>query len=310
MGVDDATNDWAGHIPVLPGQVCELLEVHPGDIVVDATVGLGGHAALLGEKLGDQGTLIGLDVDPANLQRAAARLTGLSCRVECIQGSFSDLCSALRKVGLKQVDVILADLGISSVQLDDGDRGFSFQRDGPLDMRIDPRLKESAADLINRLKDKELADILYFNAQEMRSRRIAKRICMVRREGRIKTTGQLSEIVAKALHINPDSRRSKIHPATRTFLALRMAVNNEMPALDALLDSAPALLKPGGRIGVISFHSVEDKRVKLDFRQRKTDDIYRIVTKKPIVADEQERRANPRSRSAKLRVAVRLDDSE
>lgn len=310
MDVDAPTNEPIGHIPVLTGQVCELLDVKEGETVVDATVGLGGHAALLGERLGDQGTLIGLDADPVNLQRAAKRLAGLNCRVECAKANFSDLGDALGKVGVQQVDVILADLGISSVQLDDGDRGFSFQHDGPLDMRIDPGLKESAADLVNRLKDKELADVLYFNAQEMRSRRIAKRICMVRREGRIKTTGQLAEIVAKALHVNPDSRRSKIHPATRTFLALRMAVNNEMPALDALLESAPALLKPGGRIGVIAFHSVEDKRVKLDFRQRKTDGIYQIVTKKPIVADDQERRANPRSRSAKLRVAVRLADCE
>lgn len=308
MDDDQVASDPIGHVPVLPEQVDELIDAREGETVVDATVGLGGHAALFAQAIGDKGTLVAVDVDPTNLERSRLRLAGCACRVECILANFEDLPDALRSVGIPQVDVIFADLGLSSVQLDDAERGFSFQRDGPLDMRIDPRLKESASDLINRVSDKELADILYFNAQEMRSRVIARRICRERREGRITTTGRLAGIVAKALRVDPTSRRSKIHPATRTFLALRMAVNREIPALEALLSSAPALLRPGGRIGVIAFHSVEDKPVKLDFRQRKTDGIYRIVTKKPVVADEQERRENPRSRSAKLRVAVRLTD--
>ena len=209
-------------------------------------------------------------------------------------------------MGVGGVDVLLADLGVSSTQLDDAARGFSFQRDGPLDMRMDPRLTVTAADLVNRLKERELGDLLYYNAQEMASRKIARRVCHVRREGRITTTGRLAEIVAAALRVDPASRKAKIHPATRTFLALRMAVNDESPRLLQLLAGAPDILNPEGRIGVIAFHSVEDKPVKTDFRQRKAEGIYRIVTKKPVVASPEERRSNPRSRSAKLRVAVRL----
>lgn len=295
-----------GHTPVMPREVCELLDVREGDTVVDATVGLAGHAGLFAEKLGKEGTLIGLDVDPANLEIARRRLAGAACRVELLHANFGEIASALTSVGVGRVDVLLADLGVSSTQLDDAARGFSFQRDGPLDMRMDPRLTVTATDLVNRLKERELGDLLYYNAQEMASRKIARRLCHVRREGRITTTGRLAEIVAAALRVDPSSRKAKIHPATRTFLALRMAVNDESPRLLQLLAVAPDILNPEGRIGVIAFHSVEDKPVKTDFRQRKAEGIYRIVTKKPVVASPQERRSNPRSRSAKLRVAVRL----
>lgn len=295
-----------GHTPVLVRAVSELLAVRQGEVVVDATVGLGGHARILAEALGSEGTLIGLDMDPANLDRARRTLADAGPRVELIHANFAELPSALASVGVATIDVLLADLGVSSTQLDEAQRGFSFQREGPLDMRMDPRSTVKAADLVNRLSEKELGDLLYFNAQEFAGRKIARRICEVRREGRITTTTRLAEIVAGAVGVDPESRKSKIHPATRTFLALRMAVNEEIANLEALLEAAPSLMKPDGRVGVIAFHSVEDKAVKTTFRRGKNEGIYRIATKKPVVADEDERRSNPRSRSAKLRVAVRL----
>jgi 16S rRNA (cytosine1402-N4)-methyltransferase len=166
-------------------------------------------------------------------------------------------------------------------------------------------LTVTAADLVNRLREQELGDLLYFNAQETAGRWIARRICEARKNSRITTTKRLAEVVASAVGVNPESRKSKIHPATRTFLALRMAVNEEVENLEALLEAAPRLLRPGGRFGVIAFHSVEDKPVKLDFRKRKVEGIYQILTKKPVVADDDERRSNPRSRSAKLRAVMR-----
>jgi len=295
-----------GHTPVLVRAVGELLAVRPGEMVVDATVGAGGHARLFAEALGPKGRLIGLDVDPANLEIARRTLADARCCVELVHANFAELPATLAGLGLDAVDVLFADLGVSSTQLDEAQRGFSFQREGPLDMRMDPRRTVKAADLVNRLSEKELGDLLYYNTQEFAGRKIARRICEVRREGRITTTTRLAEIVAAALGVDADSRKSKIHPATRTFLALRMAVNEEIPNLEALLEAAPTLMKPDGRVGVIAFHSVEDKAVKTDFRRRKTEGIYRIATKKPVVADEDERRTNPRSRSAKLRVAVRL----
>lgn len=295
-----------GHIPVLEREVCELLDVQPGDFVVDATVGLAGHARVLAECAGEEGLLIGLDADPANLQLAKAALEDSPGRVKLFHANFCDLPEVLHELKIDRVDVILADLGVSSTQLDQADRGFSFRMDGPLDMRMNPELEITATELVNSLDERELADLIYYNAQEMASRRIAKRICQYRREGRITTTLQLANLVALALGVNPNSRKQKIHPATRTFLALRIAVNREIKSLETLLHDAPDLLKPGGRFGVISFHSVEDKPVKLDFRQRKNERIYHILTKKPVVADDAERRRNPRSRSAKLRVATRL----
>ncbi len=302
--------DVIGHTPVLRRAVCELLAVRPGDTVVDATIGAAGHARLFAEALRGDGMLVGFDVDPACLDLAGQALSGCSCRVVLRQASFAALGSTLDAIGVSRVDVLLADLGVSSTQLDQPGRGFSFQRDGPLDMRMDPRLTVTAADLVNRLKERELGDLLYNNTQEFAGRRIARRICEVRREGRITRTEQLAGIVARAVGVDPNSRKARIHPATRTFLALRMAVNGEIPALGALLEAAPDVLEPGGRFGVIAFHSVEDRVVKLDFRRRKNEGDYRIVTKKPLVADGDERRANPRSRSAKLRVAVRLPESD
>jgi len=306
---DEIALDVGGHVPVLPREVLELLAPKPDAVVVDATLGLGGHARLMGERLGADGVLIGLDVDPKNIEAARRTLdeAKLSCRVELVHANFAELVETLDNLGVKGADVILADLGVSSTQLDDAARGLSFRREGPLDMRLDPRLKITAATLVNSLREKDLGDLIYQNAQEFAARRIAGRICEARRDSRITTTTRLAEVVANALGVNPESRKSKIHPATRTFMALRMAVNQELRSLNSLLEAAPNVLRPGGRIGVIAFHSNEDKPVKMDFRKRKAEGIYRILTKKPVVADDDERRHNPRSRSAKLRVAERVE---
>ena len=304
---DEIVLDAGGHVPVLPREVLELFAPKPGDVVVDATLGLGGHAVLLGQKLGAGGVLIGLDVDPANLAAARQRIeANLKCRVELVHANFAELEETLESLSVAGADVLLADLGVSSTQLDDAERGLSFRREGPLDMRLDPRLKVTAATLVNSLREKDLGDLIYQNAQEFGARRIASRICEARRDRRITTTTRLAEVVANALGVNPESRKSKIHPATKTFMALRMAVNQELRNLNALLEAAPKVLRPGGRFGVIAFHSNEDKPVKLHFRKMKAEGIYQILTKKPVVADDDERRHNPRSRSAKLRVAQRL----
>ena len=202
-----------GHTPVLVRAVGELLAVRRGEVVVDATVGLGGHAKLFAEALGPDGTLIGLEMDPANLDLARRTLADVQPRVELIHANFAELPAALASVGVNSVDVLLADLGVSSTQLDEGQRGFSFQREGPLDMRMDPRRTVKAADLVNRLSEKELGDLLYYNAQEFAGRKIARRICEVRREGRITTTTRLAEVVAGAVGVDQNSRKSRIHPA-------------------------------------------------------------------------------------------------
>jgi 16S rRNA (cytosine1402-N4)-methyltransferase len=301
--------DSIGHIPVLKDDVLRLLAPRTGETVVDATIGLAGHARLFAEAIGPTGTLIGVDWDPANLAMAERQLAGSECRVIFVRGNFGQLGELLAPVVADKVDVLFADLGVSSTQLDQAGRGFSFLRDGPLDMRMDPDRRVTAAELVNRLKERELADLLYENSQEPASRTVARRICESRRSGRITTTKSLAAIVADALQVNPDSHKAKGHPATRVFMALRMAVNDEIQNLNRLLEAAPSLLRSGGRFGVIAFHSLEDKPIKLDFRRRKKENVYEIVTAKPVVAEEAERRSNPRSRSAKLRVAVRLPES-
>jgi len=301
--VEDETRE---HIPVLMEEVAQQLTVKPGDVILDCTVGLAGHARMLAESAGDSGLLIGMDVDESNLQSASQRLEGCVCPWRLFRSNFSEFDDVLASAGVASVDVIFADLGISSAQLADANRGLSFSRDGPLDMRLDDRLQESAADLVNRLGETELADLIYKYGQERFSRRIARAIHLARRKKRITTTLELVNIIARALRVNPNSRAAKIHPATRTFQALRIAVNDELGALERLLERAPRVLRTGGRIGIISFHSLEDAIVKHDFRARKTDGIYRILTKKPLAASAAEVAGNPRSRSAKLRVAERI----
>lgn len=294
----------AGHQPVLCREVIDLLAVPAGGCAIDATIGLGGHAALLLSELGPDGLLIGMDADEGNLELARENL-GPSAKVRLFHGHFENIEEVLKDVGITTVDTVLADLGISSNQLDDPARGFSFSTDGPLDMRMDRQLPTTAADLVNKLSQTELADLIYHNAQERGSRRIARAICMARHDQRITTTTQLADIICKALKQNPDSHRSKIHPATRSFMALRIAVNRELEALEQFVQALPRILKPGGRAGVISFHSLEDGLCKRAFRKMKTEGCVNIITKRPITPTAQERRENPRSRSAKLRVVER-----
>lgn len=286
----------------------ELLAICPGETLVDATLGLGGHSLRFAEALGAGGLLIGIDADPRNIEVAKAALANAACETRFFHANFSELADVLREAGRERIDVLFADLGVSSTQLDEADRGFSFQQDGPLDMRMDPRLETSAADIVNQLKERELTDLLWELSQESQSRRIARRIIDVRREKRITTTQQLVEIICKATGVPVENRKQKIHPATRTFQALRIAVNRELESLEQLLRTAPAVLAPGARFGIISFHSIEDRPIKHDFRARKNERIYEILTKKPVAPAAHERATNPRSRSAKLRAVRRTSE--
>ena len=299
------------HVPVLSEPLMLLVDPRPGETVVDATVGHGGHSGLLAGAIGSAGRLIGLDMDEGNLARARDRVEKAMAgkpnpRSDWIRANFAELESVLAELGVNSVDVILADLGVSTDQLLDSSRGFSFGEDGPLDMRIDQRLETTAADLVNRLGENELSDLIFNSSQERFSRRIAKRICEARREKRIRTVSELVRIVCSAMGVSGHSPQHRIHPATRTFLALRMAVNHELENLEQLLDAAPKRLSVGGRLAVISFHSGEDRIVKQNFLDRKRDGVYEIRTKKPVQASSEEIQRNPRARSAKLRVALRL----
>ena len=293
------------HRAVLPEAVATLLEpAHAGQIIVDATVGQGGHSALLGEHLDATARLIGLDVDDASLEIAQKNLAHLTCGVTLVRSNFDQLGGVLDELGIDKVDRILADLGWSTAQVRHADRGVSFQLDGPLDMRLDTRLSTTAADLVHTLDEKELADVIYRYGEERKSRRIAKWIIEARREKRIERTGELAELICRAVGHGPRGK-SRIHPATRTFQALRIAVNDELGCLERLLDQCPGRLAPDGRVGIISFHSLEDRIVKWNFRERAAAEDYTILTKKPVIADDTERHDNPPSRSAKLRVAQR-----
>ena len=294
------------HCPVLIEQLQQKLEVGPDSIVVDATIGEAGHATVLAEQLGTKGCLIGLDVDEKCLDRARQRLAKQKCQVHLIRENFSELDKVLTELGLGQVNIILADLGVNSAQLANADQGISFQVDGPLDMRLDNRLQTSAGDLINGLPEEKLADLIWRWGQEWHSRRIARLIVKARREKPFERTLELVSVINKSLGITGKGRKSKIHPATRTFQALRIAVNQEIDNLERLLKIGPDLLKKDGQIAIISFHSLEDRLVKWNFRENKQQNRYEILTKKPIIADQQEKQDNPRSRSAKLRIAKRL----
>jgi len=300
------TNPSIVHNPVLQGVLQANLDYASDAVVVDATIGQGGHATKLAESLGEEGLLVGLDVDACGLAVARRRLAGVRCRVELHRENFRYLDKVLKTLDLGQVDVILADLGVSSAQLEDSERGFSFQVDGPLDMRMDDREKQTARDLVNRLPEKQLADLLWHYGEERQSRRIARAIVTARRKRPLERTEELVWVINEALGLRGRGRRSKIHPATRTFQALRIKLNDELGSLEHLLDLGPQLLKAGGRIAIISFHSLEDRRVKHNFRTHAQEGAYEVITRKPILADEEERRRNPRSRSAKLRVAKRI----
>ena len=290
------------HVPVLLAEVLELLATSPGQVVADATVGSGGHALAIAERLGPKGRLIGLDRDPAMLAMAARRLNGLP--VTLVHANFDRLRLVLDEQGVPNVDAVLADLGFSSDQLEAPERGLSFQEPGPLDMRLDPAQGESASALLKRLNERELANLIYQFGEERFSRRIARRIVEKRRTSPFETTDQLAELVRRCV---PRSRGHGIDPATRTFQALRIAVNDELGALDRLFAILPACIKPGGRVAVISFHSLEDRRVKQALRDKQ---VWQSLTRKPVQASAEEIGQNPRARSAKLRVARRVTSDE
>jgi 16S rRNA (cytosine1402-N4)-methyltransferase len=291
------------HIPVLAKTLAEQINLPPDGVMVDATIGQGGHSFLFGQTLGPEGRIVGLDVDKESIRRAHFRLKDLACKVFLICANFSQISEQVHKEGIEEVDFILADLGVCSSQLADVEKGLSFQRNMPLDMRIDERLKTTAADIVNKADEKTLADLIYKLGEDKASRRIARFIVRERQRQAITTTGRLAAIICKALGEPRQRRKSRIHPATRTFQALRIAVNNELENLEKLLASAPELLKKDGRIAVISFHSLEDRMVKNNFRQNEKGGIYRIITKKPLVPSQQEITDNRRARSAKLRIA-------
>ena len=291
------------HIPVLPDATLGLLDPRPGGVVVDCTLGRGGHATLILPRLAPGGTLLGLDTDPANAHHARQRLTPLAAehgvRLIVEHANFANLPGVLRGHGLPPVDGLLADLGFASNQMDDPARGFSFRGDGPLDMRLDPTRGVPASHLINSLPERELADLIYQLGEERLSRRIARKIVEKRAVEPIETTGALAETVRRCYP--PKARHGRIDPATRTFMALRIAVNGELEALDTLLRHLPKTLGPGGRAALISFHSLEDRRVKRAFVALAQGGGFERLTRKPLTADADEVAANPRSRSAKLR---------
>jgi len=294
------------HIPVLAEVLAEQINLPPDGVMVDATIGHGGHSLLFGQKLGPSGLILGLDVDQKCLQMARSRLKNLCCRVIFSRSNFAHLAQQIKKHKIEAVDFILADLGFCSSQLADMETGLSFRANMPLDMRFDKRLKTTAADIVNKADEKTLADLIYKYGQDRASRRIARFIVQARRERPIKTTARLAAIVSKALAKAGRKSRARIHPATRTFQALRIAVNNELENLQMLLDSAPQLLKAGGRIAVISYHSLEDGLVKNNFKENASKGLYRIITPKPIVPSRKEIQANRRARSAKLRIAEKI----
>ncbi|MFP4353916.1 MAG: 16S rRNA (cytosine(1402)-N(4))-methyltransferase RsmH [Phycisphaerae bacterium] len=295
-----------GHEPVLLEPVLDLLQPQGRKILVDCTLGLAGHGRALLEAAGPEATLIGLDVDETNLRRSRETLDRFGGRARLFIANFSQLPEVLAEAGAAAADLVLADLGVCSSQLDDPARGLTFQQDGPLDMRLDPEGPTTAAELVNRTEEAELADTIYQYGQERFSRRIARAIVRARQDEPIRTTGRLAEIVRRAYP--PQARRSRkgVDPATRTFQALRIAVNDEMQHLERLLTALPGCLETGGRAGIISFHSLEDGRVKRAFADWAASGNARILTKKPIVAEQTELQRNPRSRSAKLRVIQRV----
>jgi 16S rRNA (cytosine1402-N4)-methyltransferase len=306
-----------GHVPVLLKEAIDFLAVKRGGTYLDCTVGLGGHSFEIAKRLGAAGHLIGFDKDPAALRKAAFSLQSSAVSegppegaatgeqqtnldwpaVSLIHSSFAEVGE---RVASASLDGILADLGMSSLQLGDAERGFSFQAEGPLDMRMNPMSGETAEQVVNHIDERELANVIYEFGEERRSRRIARAIV---RSRPIRTTTQLVEVVAAAAR---SMKHERIHPATRTFQALRIFVNRELDDLKALMEAAPRVLRPGGRLVVISFHSLEDRIVKDGTREGAKQGWYQVLTKKPVTASEEEIERNPRSRSAKMRAVERV----
>jgi 16S rRNA (cytosine1402-N4)-methyltransferase len=293
------------HVPVLLDEVLQYLNVRPGGVIVDATVGLGGHSSEIAKRLGSTGRLICFDRDPEALALAKQRMEAIRSELgsempEVVfePRAFSEASGVIEAGSL---DGLLADFGVSSLQLDEAHRGFSFRSEGPLDMRMDTRSGETAEQVVNQEDENELADLIYEFGEERRSRRIARAIVRGRP---ISTTAELARVISAAA---PPMKGDKIHPATRTFQALRIRVNDELGEIRTLLKKAPSLLKPGGRLVLISFHSLEDRLVKDVFRDASHEGLLELLTRKPLVAGEEEQMRNPRSRSAKMRAAERLE---
>lgn len=289
------------HVSVLVDEVVEYLQPAPGRIYVDGTLGLGGHARRILDATAPDGRVIGFDWDEEAIALARQRLAPYGDRLRIVRANYADLAAGLAGEGIMAVHGLVLDLGVSSLQLDRAGRGFSFQTDAPLDMRMDMRLRETAAQLIARLSAEELADVFYNFGEERQSRRIAARLVEARQKEPVATTRQLAEIVARAIprRFHPPS----IHVATRVFQALRIAVNRELDNLVKVLAEAPAVLVPGARMCVITFHSLEDRIVKQAFAGSRD---YKVLTRKPVASGREEVLANPRARSAKLRVAERV----
>jgi 16S rRNA (cytosine1402-N4)-methyltransferase len=292
-----------GHVPVLLQIAIDFLNVRRGGTLIDATVGLAGHSCEIAKLLGAPGHLIGFDKDPAALERARVNLEpppgseGDWPKVELIHASFSEIGE---RFAAGSIDGVLADVGVSSLQLNDPERGFSFQAEGPLDMRMNPQSERTAEQVVNHMGEKELADVIYEFGEERRSRRIARAIVRARP---IRSTAHLAEVVSAAART---MKSHGIHPATLTFQGIRIFVNRELDDLRELLSAAPRLLKPGGRVVVISFHSLEDRIAKDALRDGSKAGVYEVLTKKPVTATNAEVYRNPRARSAKLRAAQRI----
>ena len=309
----------AGHVSVLLDECIEYLDIKPDGIYVDGTLGLGGHSSEIAKRLGEGGRLIAIDRDLASIERASARLAPWADRVTIVHGNFRDVAAILDEQGVPAVDGMLFDLGVSSPQLDDGQRGFSYMQDAPLDMRMDPSDNVDAWFIVNRWPEEKIARILHDYGDERYAKRIAAAIVARRQEKEIETTLELVDVIKSAMPA--PALREKQHPAKRSFQAIRIAVNDELSAVSQMMETAPDRLKPGGRLCVISFHSLEDRIIKNAIHERENGctcpreapvctcgfvQTLRSVTRKPVTPTDEELVLNPRSRSAKLRVAERV----
>ena len=309
----------AGHVSVLLDECIKYLDIKPDGIYVDGTLGLGGHSSEIAKRLGEGGRLIAIDRDLASIERASARLAPWADRVTIVHGNFRDVAAILDEQGVPAVDGMLFDLGVSSPQLDDGQRGFSYMQDAPLDMRMDPSDNVDAWFIVNRWPEEKIARILHDYGDERYAKRIAAAIVVRRQEKEIETTLELVDVIKSAMPA--PALREKQHPAKRSFQAIRIAVNDELSAVSQMMETAPDRLKPGGRLCVISFHSLEDRIIKNAIHERENGctcpreapvctcgfvQTLRSVTRKPVTPTDEELVLNPRSRSAKLRVAERV----